>query len=59
MATKPPLVIHVVLGTPVRVDGLCPVCALPSLHEVPAFLLHDSGPQQLAVVTVCADGCDL
>ena len=44
------------IGEPAPIDGLCPVCFLPSLFEVPLFVLSAAGVSRLTSVTIC-QGC--
>lgn len=44
-------------GTPRRVDELCPKCFLPTMFEVPLYLVTEAGVSPLGSWTGCPD-CD-
>lgn len=52
------IVVHLVAGEPVPVDGLCPGCLLPALLAVPITAMCRHGVQQVRPLVVCiTDDC--
>ncbi len=45
------IVVHLQVGTPIPIDGLCPTCWLPSLHAL--LILIDNQPDILTLCQHC------
>lgn len=53
-----PFTVELSAGTPERMDGLCPICLLPSLWRVPVLILSPQGASEVGHIEIC-DGCEV